>query len=91
MSILLQNNKYKKILDLIKKYPKRRPALNKKLKKIFNFEYKKNRTNLLSQLSESWLHFSIKGRKEDLNKSLEIGAGTLNHLPYEKIKKKNMT
>ena len=70
MSILLQNNKYKKILDLIKKYPKRRPTLNKKLKKIFNFEYKKNRTNLLSQLSESWLHFPIKERKLSLNQTL---------------------
>jgi len=88
MSNLLQNNKYKKVINLINKYPKKRPPLNKKLKKIFNFEYKKNRTNLLSQLSESWLHFSIKGRKVDFNKSLEIGAGTLNHLPYEKIKKK---
>ena len=90
MNILLKDQKFKKALELIKKYPKRRPPLNKKLKKIFNFEYKKNRTNLLSQLSESWLHFSIKGRKENFNTSLEIGAGTLNHVPYEKIEKKNM-
>lgn len=88
MSVLLQKQEYKKALKLIKKYPKKRPPLNKKLKKIFDFEYKKNRTNFLSQLSESWLHFSIKGRKEKFNNSLEIGAGTLNHLPYEKIKNK---
>ena len=88
MSILLQKLEYKKALELIRKYPKRRPPLNKKLKKIFDFEYKKNRTNLLSQLSESWLHYSIKGRKEDFNTSLEIGAGTLNHIPYEKIERK---
>ena len=86
MSILLTKQEYKKTLKLLKKYPKKRPSLNKKLKKIFNFEYKKNRTNFLSQLSESWLHFSIKGRKESLNKSLEIGAGTLNHVPYEEMK-----
>ena len=86
MSILLTKQEYKKTLKLLKKYPKKRPPLNKKLKKIFNFEYKKNRTNFLSQLSESWLHFSIKGRKESLNKSLEIGAGTLNHVPYEEMK-----
>mgnify|MGYP006107129771 FL=1 len=88
MSILLQKLEYKKALELIKKYPKRRPPLNKKLKKIFDFEYKKNRTNLLSQLSESWLHFSIKGREEGFYTSLEIGAGTLNHIPYEKIERK---
>jgi DNA-directed RNA polymerase subunit K/omega len=88
MSILLQKLEYKKGLELIRKYPKRRPPLNKKLKKIFDFEYKKNRTNLLSQLSESWLHFSIKGREEGFYTSLEIGAGTLNHIPYEKIERK---
>ena len=86
MSILLLKQEYKKALKLLKKYPKKRPPLSKKLKKIFNFEYKKNRTNFLSQLSESWLHFSIKGRKKIFNKTLEIGAGTLNHLPYEEIK-----
>lgn len=77
----------KKIFYLIKKYPKKRPPLNDKLKKIFKLEYKKNRTNFLVQLSESWLHFSIKGRKKLLNKTLEIGAGSLNHLPWENFKK----
>ena len=76
----------KKTSVLIGKYPKKRPPLNNKLKKIFDLEYKKNRSNFLSQLSESWLHFAIKGRKEFLNKTLEIGAGSLNHLPYENIK-----
>ena len=86
MSILLQKQENKKVLKLIKKYPKKRPSLNKKLKKIFDFEYKKNRTNFLSQLSESWQHYSIKGRKENPKNSLEIGAGTLNHIPYENVK-----
>ena len=40
---------------------------NPKLKKIFDFDYKKNRTNFLSKLSESWLQYSIKGRKEKIN------------------------
>ena len=86
MRVLLQKQEYKKALKLLKQYPKKRPPLNKKLKKIFDFEYKKNRTNFLSQLSESWLHFSIRGRKKFFNKSLEIGAGTLNHVPYEEMK-----
>jgi len=73
-----------KIKTLLKKYPKKRAPLSKKIKKIFNNEYTKNRTNFLSQLSESWLHFSIKGRKSKKKCStLEIGAGNLNHLKYE--------
>ena len=72
------------IKTLVKKYPKKRILLSKRIKKIFANEYKKNRTNIISQLSESWLHFSIKGRKsEEKNSTLEIGAGNLNHLKYE--------
>ncbi len=72
------------INNVLKKFPKKRRPLSKKLKKIFNEEYSRNRTNLLSQLSESWMHFSIKGRKTKKKIStLEIGAGNLNHLKYE--------
>ena len=76
---------YKTILNLIKKYPKKRGFLPNPVKKIFNKHYLDNRQNFLSQLSESWLHFSIDDRKK-INKTLEVGAGTLNHLKYE-IKK----
>ena len=78
----------KKVLTLINKYPKKRPPLNKVLKKIFDSEYKKNRTNFLVQLSESWFHFSIKGRKDPSAKTLEVGAGSLNHLKWENLRKK---
>ena len=78
----------RKIFELLKKYPKKRAKLNLNLKKIFEDEYKRNRSNFLSQLSESWLHYSIKGRKEINQKTLEIGAGSLNHIPYETLKKK---
>ena len=62
---------------LLNKFPKKRTKLSKPLKKIFDIEYKKNRTNFLSQLSESWLHFSIKERLSNRNLStLEVGAGT---------------
>lgn len=77
------------IFNLIKKYPKKRPALSNEIKKIFDEEYKNNRENTLSQLSESWLHFSIKGRNLSSNKTLEIGAGSLNHLKYENFQKKH--
>ena len=82
--------KYPSIFNLIKKYPKKRPALSREVKKIFDIEYKKNRENLLSQLSESWLHFAIRGRNLLSNTTLEIGAGSLNHLKYENFTKKHI-
>ena len=74
-------NKY-----LLKKFPKKRPPLPQKLKKIFNKFYLKNRQSFLSQLSEKWLHLSIKERNLK-KKTLELGAGTLNHLKYENLNK----
>jgi len=74
-------NKY-----LLKKFPKKRPPLPKKLSKIFNKFYLTNRQNFLSQLSEKWLHYSIKERNLK-KKTLELGAGTLNHLQYENLNK----
>ena len=70
MTISLKTEKYKKNFRLIKKHPKKKPNLNKKLKKIFDFEHKKNRSNFLSKLSKSWLYFSIKGRKLSFNQTL---------------------
>ena len=73
---------YQTTLDLIKKYPKKRGFLPKPIRKIFNKHYSENRNNFLSQLSERWLHISIDERNIK-NTTLEIGAGTLNHLKYE--------
>ena len=74
------------ILKLLGKYPKKRGLLPKALKKIFKNHYLSNRQNFLSQLSEKWLHISIDDRYKD-NKTLEIGAGTLNHVKFESNKK----
>ena len=52
MSILLQNNKFKKVLNLIKKYPKRRPPLNKKLKKSTELSNVGDREYFYKQLDE---------------------------------------
>ena len=67
--------------SLLKQYPKKRPPLSKKLKKIFNGHYLENRQSILSQLSEQWLHRSIKKSKKT-SRTLEVGADTLNHLRY---------
>ena len=74
-----------KIYSLLRKYPKRRGNLPKPIKKIFDNEYLNNRQNFLSQLSERWLHLSMDDRTIK-KKTLEIGAGTLNHLKYESKK-----
>ena len=74
------------IYYLFNKFPKKRPPLPKKLKSIFNKLYLDNRKSFLSQLSERWLHLVIKERKIK-KKTLEIGAGTLNHLEFENLNK----
>ena len=79
----MNNNKF---LMIKKKYPKIRQPLSRSLKKIFNRHYLNNRKNFLSQLLETWLHSSIKKIKNKKIKTIEIGAGTLNHLKYENLK-----
>lgn len=70
---------------LLNKYPKKRPSLSKKLNKIYKLEYKSNRENKLVSFFESWLHNSILTNKKNSKiNTLEIGAGTLNHLAFEK-------
>jgi len=69
-------------------FPKIRPELPAEYAAIYALHYKSNREGgtsaaSLSQRMESWMH-----KKTALygtgNKTLEIGAGTLNQLPYEK-------
>lgn len=76
---------------LLNTYPKKRPPLSKKLKSLFKKEYKSNRENKIISIFESWLHRSIiKKNITSQNKTLELGAGTLNHLPYENITSKKI-
>ena len=72
------------IFDLINKYPKKRGTLPEPIKKIFDSFYLSNRENLFLKLIRRWLHTVIDDREKMLT-TLEIGAGTLNHLKYEKI------
>jgi hypothetical protein len=72
------------INKLLNRFPKKRPNLSLKVKKLFNKFYKKNRENLISQYFESWMHRAIKKIKKK-NTTLEIGAGTLNHINYENL------
>lgn len=74
---------------MFENFPKKRAELPDKYKLIYAEHYKKNRNGgskaaSLSQKMESWMHKKI---SSDLSKTylktLEIGAGTLNHLKYE--------
>jgi len=73
------------ILELLSSYPRQRPSLTEKHKEIYVQEYQSNRApnsalgKAVAAL-ESWMHKKVAGFDGEL---LEVGAGTLNHLPYE--------
>lgn len=76
---------------MFENYPKERIELPLKYRKIYSEHYKNNRdgatsASSLAQKMESWLHRKV--AKDVLNVSnkstLEIGAGTLNQLMYER-------
>lgn len=80
------------IADLLNTFPRRRPPISAAHKEIYADEYKDNRTgkNLIqraSQWAESWMHryLAASGRRHNPGEVLEIGAGSLNHLPYEEV------
>jgi len=73
--------------DLLSTFPRRRPPLTEAHQKIFVEEYILNRSGkgLLYgaiKLLESVQHRKVAGLK-DRESILEIGAGSLNHVPYE--------
>ena len=73
-------------------FPKVRPLLPEQYARIYQSEYKANRSGVglmswLSQKAESWMHRAVlnsgKRYAGRSSRSLELGAGTLNHLRYE--------
>jgi len=77
------------IEEILAQYPKKRISLSPELEKIYKKIYSENRkgvglANKISSYLESWMHKKIENRVNNINisKSLEIGAGTLNHLDY---------
>lgn len=75
-------------LNILKKFPKIRPDMPTEYKALFEKEHLFNRTgagfieNLAMQF-ESWMHKQI-GSYSSTGDILEIGAGTLNHIKFEK-------
>lgn len=77
---------------MFNKFPKTRPPLPKEISDIYSTYYKSNReghstASLLARGMDSWLHKKVAKdvvSPQNSNKAtLEIGAGTLNQLPYE--------
>jgi len=74
-------------------FPKKREPLPIAYSEIYDQHYKSNRdgdsaASGLAQKLESWMHHKvaedIKNSSKDKYETLDIGAGTLNHYPYEK-------
>ncbi|EIJ42563.1 hypothetical protein BegalDRAFT_1685 [Beggiatoa alba B18LD] len=76
---------------LLARFPKQRPPLPMAYQTIYHQHYKSNRdggsqASRFAHRFERWMHQQIAEDCANTRKSyttLEIGAGTLNHLPYE--------
>ncbi len=77
------------IKDLLNTYPRKRDRLPEGYQKIYTQHYTENRTGKtkvsnLSRKMEYWLHKKVARSAGADKKTLEIGAGTLNQLDFER-------
>lgn len=77
--------------ELLKTYPRQRKELPEEYKKIYDQHYEENRkgktkVSYLSSRLEFWLHKKVAKSASDNKKTLEIGAGTLNQLDFERTR-----
>ena len=77
--------------DLLARYPKQRPPLTPAIQAIYERQYQENRSGKTpaasaAQRLESWMHRRVASDVAGgaVKPTLELGAGTLNQLPYEK-------
>ncbi|HWY38085.1 MAG TPA: class I SAM-dependent methyltransferase [Bacteroidia bacterium] len=75
---------------MFEEFPKKRIELPGEFKKIYLSHYQKNRSGatlatFFSRRMERWMHkkAAADARTNKQAVTLEVGAGTLNHLPYE--------
>lgn len=77
---------------MFEQYPKTRPPLPSRIAAIYAEQYRSNRdgetlASSAAQTMESWMHRRVArdvlDRPGEHRSTLEIGAGTLNQLPYE--------
>jgi len=71
-------------------FPKVRPPLPQAYLSLYESEYLENRAsgslaNKTARMLESWMHAKVRQTAAKLSEEiLEIGAGTLNHIPWER-------
>ena len=75
--------------ELLLTYPRKRRELPKEYRKIYERHYEENRKgktkiSYLSRRLEYWLHKKVAKSAKPDRKTLEIGAGTLNQLDFER-------
>jgi SAM-dependent methyltransferase len=76
-----------RVKALLASYPRTRPVLPDAYRQIYEREYLLNRhggtrATKLAMRAEAWMHRTVAARGI-AGSVLELGAGTLNHLPYE--------
>lgn len=76
------------INKLLNSFPRTRPDLPEKHRRIYEEEYRKNREGAraiegLAKKMEEWMHREVLGKPGDT--LLELGAGTLNHVRFETL------
>ncbi|WP_203532695.1 class I SAM-dependent methyltransferase [Draconibacterium halophilum] len=76
---------------MISQFPKSRIQLPEEIKAVYDLHYKSNRegntaASGLAQMMEAWMHKKVAADVKPIHekRTLEIGAGTLNQLCYEK-------
>jgi len=79
----------KQIFENLREYPKVRQVLPENFRRFYNEHYRENRdggskASGLAQKLERWMHRQVALDNGKDMRILEIGAGTLNHLQYEK-------
>src|ERR1700758_4025446 len=77
---------------MFEEFPKKRIELPEEFKKIYLSHYQKNRSGatfatFFSKRMERWMHKKVAADTKQIKQpvTLEIGAGTLNHLAYEPL------
>ena len=76
---------------VLERFPKQREPLPPEFQAIYNSHYQSNREGDtaaagMAQKLEQWMHHKVAAdvqERRDPGATLEIGAGTLNHFPYE--------
>jgi SAM-dependent methyltransferase len=76
-----------RIAALLASYPRKRPPLTPAQEAHYAEEYRRNRAGLkglfaVTATLEAWMHRAVAG-SQTTGSILELGAGNLNHVPYE--------